>query len=189
MDAPPVWNYKDGEIVRVVVYTSCQKVQLHLNGQKIGESKEYDDERGILYWDVPYKEGVLEAIGTNDNQIAARYAITTSQKPHAIKTKAWKKSISHDSGVAQIEIQIVDQNENPVFGADNEINCTTAGPVKLLGLESGNPQDMGDYTDNKQSVYQGRMIAYLQANGKKGIARITFSSPELIDSVVEIKVK
>jgi beta-galactosidase len=189
IDAPPVWNYKDGETVRVVVYTNCQKVQLHLNGQKIGESKEYDDERGILYWDVPYKEGSLEAIGTNANQSAVHYAITTSQKPHAIKTKAWNKSISHDRGVAQIEIQIVDQNENPVFGADNEISCTTTGPVKLLGLESSNPEDMGDYTDNKQSVYQGRMIAYLQANGKKGIARITFSSPELIDSVVEIKVK
>jgi beta-galactosidase len=189
IDAPPVWNYKDGEIVRVVVYTNCRRVQLLLNGQKVGESKAYDDETGILYWDIPYQAGLLEALGTNTNRSVARYAIMTSKKPHAIKTKAWSSSISHERGVAQIEIQIVDQKETPVYWADNEISCTVSGPVRLLGLESGNSQDMGDYTDNKQNVYRGRMIAYLQAFGKKGSAKVTFSSAGLVDSVVEIKIK
>jgi beta-galactosidase len=189
IDALPLWNYWDGEIVRVMVYTNCQKAQLLLNGQKIGKFREYDDETGILYWDVPYKAGTLEVIGYNSNKPVARYAITTGKKPHAIQTKAWNDAISHVKGVAQIEIQIVDENENPVFLADNEITCITTGPVKLLGLEAGDPKDMVDYTDNKQKVYQGRMIAYLQATGKKGVAEVTFSSPGLVDSSVEIEVK
>ncbi|MBN1780334.1 DUF4982 domain-containing protein [bacterium] len=189
IDAPPLWNYKDGETVRVVVYTNCRKAQLLLNGQEIGESRAYDDEAGFLFWDVPYQAGTLEAIGMNAGQPAARYAIKTAQKPHSIRTKAWAEPIARDRGIAQIEIHIVDQDENPVFLADNEITCTTAGPVKLIGLEASNPADMGDYTDNKQKAYQGRMIAYLEATGKKGAAKVTFTSPGLVASVVEIKVE
>ncbi|MBN2010944.1 DUF4982 domain-containing protein [candidate division KSB1 bacterium] len=187
--ALPSWNYKDGEMVRVVVYTNCEKARLLLNGQQISEIKEYDNEKGFLSWDVPFKPGKLEAIGYNTDKPVAQYTIATDKAPDSIQAKAWKNAISHAEGVAQIELQIDDKNGNPVFLANNEITCTATGPLKLIGLEASNPADMGDYTDNKQNVYHGRMIAYLRATGKQGVATVTFTSPGLGDSVVEIEVK
>jgi len=67
--------------------------------------------------------------------------------------------VQADRGVAQIEIQIVDENSVPVYFSDNEIICTNEGPVKLLALGASNPQDMGDYTNNSLRVYHGRMLA------------------------------
>ena len=40
----PHWNFEEGEQVRVVAFTNCEKVTLYLNGEKIGEEypKKYD---------------------------------------------------------------------------------------------------------------------------------------------------
>jgi len=32
-------------------------------------------------------------------------------------------------------------------------------------MEAGNNTDMGDYTDNRQRVFHGRMMVYIQPNG------------------------
>ena len=188
-NALSVWNYKEGDTIRIVCYTNCKKTQLLLNGEKIGDAKNYNDETGIIHWDIPFKAGKLEAIGYNSDKEASRYAIETSKQPNAIKATAINKVVSSSKGVAQIEIQIVDEKGIPVILADNEITCLTDGPVKLLGLEASNPTDMGDYTDNKQRVFQGKMIAYIKSTGTKGKARITFRSPWLKDTFVDLDIE
>jgi beta-galactosidase/beta-glucuronidase len=188
-DALPLWNYREGDTIRVVSYTNCQKAQLLLDGQKIGDAKNRNDDTGIIFWDLPFHSGKLEVIGYNSEMEASRYAIETSKRPFGIKASASTKIISSSKGVVQIEIQIVDEDGKPVLLSDNEITCSTEGPVKLLGLEASNPTDMGDYTDNKQRVFQGKMIAYLQSTGKKGSAKVTLSSPWLKEQQVEFEIK
>ena len=188
VDALPLWNYQEGENIRVVCYSNCQMAQLILNGKKIGEPKPYDDATGIIVWDIPFATGKLEVIGYNDGNEAARFAIETSDRPHAIQAKAWKSNISKERGVAQIEIQVVDEKGVPVILSDDEITCSTEGPVKLLGLEASNPRDMGDYKSNKLRVFQGKMIAYVEATGEPGIATVSFSSPWLKCAEVEIEI-
>ena len=189
VDALPFWNYQEGENIRVVCYTNCQTAQLMLNGKKIGEPKPYDDNTGIVTWDLPFSKGRLEVIAYNEGNEAARFAIETSDRPYAIQAKAWKSHITKDRGVAQIEIQVVDKNGLPVILSDEEITCTTDGPLKLIGLEASNPRDMGDYKSNKLRVFQGKMIAYVEATGEPGIATVRFSSQWLGGAVVEIEIK
>ena len=188
-EALPLWNYREGDTIRVVCYTNCQKAELRLNGEKFGETKNHNDETGIIYWDVPFHSGKLEVAGINSGQQAAIYTIETSKRPNGISAKMTSKNIPANNGVAQIEIHIVDEDGKPVLLADNEITCVTNGPVKLIGLEASNPTDMGDYTDNRQRVFQGKMIAYLRATGQKGKARVTFSSPWLKEQVVELGIE
>ena len=42
--------------------------------------------------------------------------------------------------------------------------CALAADIDghLLGLEGSDNSDMGDYTDNVQRAYQGRLLAYLR---------------------------
>ncbi len=188
-DALPIWNYREGDSVRVVSYTNCQKAQLLLNGKKIEAEKDRNDDTGMIYWDLPFHAGKLEVIGYNAGKEASRYLLETSKQPFGIQAVTTNEILSSDKGVAQIALQIVDEDGKPVLLADNEITCTTDGPVKLLGLEASNSADMGDYTDNKQRVFQGKMIAYIQSKGEKGKAKITFSSPWLREQVVELEVK
>jgi len=48
---------------------------------------------------------------------------------------------------------------------------------------------MGDYKDNVQRVYHGRLLAYIQATGKEGKVNLTFTAPWLKDAKVSIEVQ
>jgi hypothetical protein len=189
IDALPGWNYRVGDTIRIVSYTNCKKVQLLLNGNEIGDKQEYNSETGVNHWDIPFVAGKLEVIGFNAEKEASRYVIETSSRPHSILANATNKNISSNKGVAQIEIQIVDENGKLVQMADDELTCITDGNVELLGLEASNPTDMEDYTDNRQRVFRGKMIAYLQSKGIKGKSKVSFTSPWLTEAVIEIDIE
>jgi len=189
MDAWPVWNYKNGEMIRVVCYTNAAKSRLMLNSKQFGEVKNQDENTGIIYWDVPYQEGKLEVIGMDkDEKAICNYALQSSDKPDAITAHSDLQKISKNRGLAQVVVQIVDEKGIPVMISEDEVTCTIDGPATLLGLEASNNSDMGDYSDNVQRVYHGRLLAYVQATGKTGKVNITFTSPWLKGSKVTVNV-
>jgi beta-galactosidase len=185
-DPLPLWNYKTGDTVMVVCYTNCQQAQLILNGQKVSEPKDFDKGKGFITWEIPFDAGKLEVLGVNSGLETVRFAIETSKRPYGIQASALSSEINAEGGVALVEVRITDEEGNPVILADDEITCTLSGPAKLLGLEASNPADMGDYTDNRQRVYQGKMMAYIKATGKKGLAKVRFESPWLKGAEVDL---
>lgn len=180
MDAWPVWNYREGQTIRVVCYTNAVKAKLLLNGAEVGETKEYDDNTGILFWDIPYNPGKLEVVGLDkENNPVSGYSIQTSKRPHALKVVQVDKEIKSNKGVAHIVVQVVDEDGIPVMLSDDEVTCRISGPARLLGLEASNNSDMSDYTDNRHRVFHGRILAYVQATGEAGEIKISFTSPWL----------
>jgi beta-galactosidase/beta-glucuronidase len=182
----PVWNFEEGKTVRVTCYTNAAKAKLELNGNAVGNVQNYNEQTGIIYWEIPYQAGKLEAVGLdkNDKEIA-RYAIHSSNQPYALKANV----LSNEHGLAQIVVQVVDENGAPVILSDNEITCQITGPAKLLGLEASNNGDMTDYTDNKQCAYHGRLLAYIQATGEEGTIEVSFSSPWLKQAKTTLNAK
>ena len=179
IDAWNVWNYADGQKIRVVCYTNASKARLFLNGKEVGETKEYDENTGI-WWDVPYAAGTLEVVGMDAaGNKTCGYVIRSSGRPYALTAKADDNSIVNGKGLAQITVQVVDENNIPVMLSDDEITCTIAGPAKLLGLEASNNSDMGNYRDNMQRVFRGRLLAYVQATGEPGEIKVNFTAPWL----------
>jgi beta-galactosidase len=190
MDAWPIWNYQTGQSIRVVCYTNSSKARLELNGKIVGESKEYNDNTGIIYWDIPYADGKLEVIGSDkNNNDVVRHTIQSSKHPYAIKILSSENEINKNYGLAQVIIQIVDENGTPVLISDNEITCQVTGPAIILGMEASNNSDMGDYTDNIQRVFHGKLLTYIQATGTEGTISIRFTSPWLKDVQTKITVK
>ncbi|KFF03409.1 sugar-binding domain-containing protein [Flavobacterium reichenbachii] len=188
-DAWAIWNYEAEQKIRVVCYTNATKARLELNGKVVGETKQYDEKTGIIYWDIPFASGKLEAVGldANDKEVS-RYAINSTQQPVELTIAEKDITISKDKGVAKIMVQVKDQNGFPVMLSDNEVTCTITGPGTLLGLEAGNNSDMTDYTDNIQRVFHGHIAAYIQANGAEPI-KVKFTSQWLKPVEVTINPK
>jgi len=139
---------------------------------------------------MPFQEGKLEVIGLDvkDNQTCS-YALQSSGRPYAITAETDLSEIKKDRGVAQVTVQIVDEKGIPVMISEDEVTCTIEGPAKLLGMEASNNSDMGNYRDNVQRVYHGRLIAYIQATGGEDDINIKFTATWLKDANVTIKVK
>jgi beta-galactosidase/beta-glucuronidase len=189
MDAWPIWNYEKDQIIRVVCYTNAPQAELLLNGDVVGERKPYNEETGIISWDIPFASGKLEVIGIDKTgQQVSQYAIQTTKRPDAIKVQPYKDQIK-PGGVAQIIVHVVDENGTRVMLSDNELVCEIDGDAQLLGLEASNNQDMSDYTDNRHRVYHGRMIAYIRAGESKGKITVRFSANWLKPAETKISVQ
>lgn len=185
LDAWPVWNYDNGETIRVVSYTNCTSAKLELNGEVVGEAKPYDAETGVIYWDIPYRSGELKVIGLDGTKETCSYTIQSSNRPFAI-TAGLPETNYKKGDVVQVKLQIVDENNIPVMLSDNEIECLIKGPGTLLGMEAGNNKDMTDYTDNKQRVFHGKMTIYVEVTDASERIEIKLKSPWLKGTSVSI---
>lgn len=186
-NASAVWNYEEGDQVRVVAYTNCEEAELFLNGNKIGERKPYDDQTAVIYWDVPYTNGALEVVGYKDGKPVTKDLIRTSGLPFAIKATLDKTKQIKEKECLHLMIQIEDENAIPVVLADNQITCELQGPATLLGFESGDNNAADDYRDNKQRCKNGKLLGYIQGTGK-GKVTLKLTSPLLKSSLIEFEV-
>lgn len=190
IDALPLWNYTEGQLIRVVCYTNAYQSKLILNDKLVGEPQLLNDDDGIIGWDIPYQPGSLKVIGMDKkgNQLCT-YEIKTSKQPNALTVSDYESTVKQD-GILQLTVQVVDDQGNPVYLSDNEITCDIEGNARLLGLESGNNTDMSDYTDNVHRVYHGKLLAIVQPFGnKKKDITIKFTSPWLQSTQIQVNVR
>lgn len=186
IDAWDSWNYEPGEEIRVVCYTNSPAARLLLDGEVVGQVKEMDDDTGIIHWDIPFAPGKLTAEGIGENgSVESSYTIATSGRPYAITVSSDRDSFEKPGDVAHVYIDIVDENGIPVKLADNEITVKISGPAELLALESGDNFDMGNYRDNRQRVYRGKLLGYVKAM-EAGPVTVTLTSPLLKTATLKL---
>lgn len=130
----PHWNHKEGEIVRVCVYTNCEEAELFLNGKRIGQKKvEY---LGHAQWQVPFEPGRLEAVGYRGGKAVLREARVTSGASASIRLRVDNQP--RCNGTALVTAEVLDSEGNAVChsGDDIRFTCTNG---RILGVGNGNP--------------------------------------------------
>src|SRR5690606_36350751 len=139
IDAWPIWNYQEGQLIRVVAYTNANKAYLELNGKIIGETKSDKGKHGVLFWDIPYANGSLVAVGVDANSKEnSKQQLKTSNRAQSIHIKqASEMQLSKNGEVGQLEIQSVDEMGVPVLLANDEITFESTINIRLLGIEGG----------------------------------------------------
>ena len=186
IDAFDLWNYREGQLIRVVCYTNAAQAQLKLNGEVIGEMRPYDDRSGMIHWDVPYSAGTLTAEGYDvGGNLVATYEIHTCGRPYALRATLIEPEVAAHGGVAQVLVEVVDEQGNVVKLADNMISCRVEGAALQLGLENSDNSDMTHPKARQRRAYQGYLVAYVQVVDEAPV-KLTFSSPLLEDAVLDI---
>lgn len=185
----PTWNYTAGDSVRIHCFTNCDEAELFLNGTSLGRKKLADaKDTRILTWQTIFQPGELMVKGYKNGLEINQQIIKTAGEAYGIKAVADVHSLNHNKQeLAHIEIEAVDKNSNPVYGAANETTVSIEGPAVLLGLENGDLSSHEDDKATKRKLYNGKLLAYVQAQNKPGTITIKISSPGLQDAVVTIK--
>jgi beta-galactosidase len=134
----PHWNWpgREGQPMRVVVYSNCDEVELFLNKKSLGKQKMPVNSH--LEWQVPYTPGKLEAIGyTNGKKIASDAAITTGAAK-TVELSADRTDIkANRQDVSMIQVDVHDKAGLHIPDADNEVYFTITGPGKIIGVGNG----------------------------------------------------
>ena len=118
---------------------------------------------------MDYEQGEIVVKGYKDEKVIGTGILKSSGAPAKIVAITDKKEFYiNKKDLAHIEINVEDNNGNLVYEATNELEVKIEGPAVLLGLESGDLSSHEDYKANKRKVYNGRMLAYVQASGQPG---------------------
>ncbi|MBS4179186.1 DUF4982 domain-containing protein [Bacillus sp. FJAT-49731] len=184
------WKGTDGETVRVACCTNCPEVDLLLNGESVGVKKREDFPFGTIFWDIPYAKGTLKVIGKRDETISCTHELKTAGEPVKLLSHPDTLTLKADKqDVAHIEVNILDQDNNLVYDAVNEIHCNIEGPGEIIGIECSNPKSHQDYKANYRKAYHGKLLIYVKATDQPGTIILEASSVDLASSSVVIEVK
>lgn len=150
-------------------------------------SKPYTGEQ--LIWLVPYSPGKIEARGIKKGKIVATDCYQSAEAPHSVALASNKYSVKAGSDeIIRIEIDITDKNGIPCPYASNELSFHVSGPLRLLGVDNGNPTDMFPYQQPHCRCFRGKCVVLLQSDEEKGKGTLTVQGTKLVEKKLIIEV-
>ena len=172
----------------VEIISNIPELELFLNGKSLGVKKLVDFEDRLYKWLVPFEKGELLAKGMYGGKEISS-VVETEGAATQLSVAADKPVLNADGyDVAHVVVQIQDENGNPVFLENKEIEFELSGPAKLLGVDNGSAENLQTYQNNKITTHQGRALAIFQAEKNTGKVEIKISGKDLGTKTIELKV-
>lgn len=156
------WEGCEGKVAEVEVYARAARVDLFLNGKKVGSNtlKNSCDTR----FKVEYQPGMLETVVYNQKgKEIFRNTLYTAGKETELRAIAEEQSVQKDH-LAFIRLQYTDKN-GTVKPLKRGILKVSVKGGKLLGLGNACPYNEIGYCTNETDTYWGEALAVVQADG------------------------
>jgi len=183
------WNYQTGDSVLVIAYTNCAETELFLNGKSLGKKK-YQASNSVIWWYVPYQAGEVKVVSKAANGKKFESYLKTTSEAASMKINADAQSIKADGqDVSLVEVQLFDKNNNPAYLSSNKIEFEVSGESSIIATDNGDAACQDNFKLPARKAFDGRCIAIVQSNGKKGKIKITAKSQGLASVSVEIEAK
>ena len=142
----PHWDYKDGDIAHVLVYTSAENVKLYVNDKLVGEKSvaKFDS----ITFDIPFESGVLKAVATKDGKEYTDTLVT----PGALDgVKIYPVLLGEkEEDISIYELQGIDKDGNPCQNAMQRVEFSVENG-QIIGVGNGDPDDM-DYEQKPKRI-------------------------------------
>ena len=160
----------------VVVYSREPQVRLYLNGQLVG-TQSTSEMKAVFT--LVYEPGILRAEAGSD-----RCELQTAGEPVSVRLTADRQQLKADGqSLAFITIEVVDAQGRVVPDAQKPLDVKVTGSAALLGVGNANVRDNDPYFDTQHHTWQGRAMAVIRSNGKRGKAVITVNGSRLTVNV------
>ena len=207
------WNnneiVKDGNgKVKVDVFTNAAKVELYLNGNKIGEDTATKHTTGLGYtyqtfsngkyypsFNVQWAAGTLSAKAYDEqgnliSKTEGRNSVSTNGAATKLDAYSNKTEIAADgSSLSYITVDVKDADGNIVAGANNRINFNIEGEGRIVGVDNGDASDTDSYKGNSRKAFHGKALVVVQSTKNEGTFTLTASGDGLTASKVTVNTK
>lgn len=183
----PHWNLhgREGEAVRVSVYTNCDSVELFQDGRSMGAQAV--EPFGHVEWRLIYNPGSVRAVGYKNGEPAAEETVETTGRPVALRLKLERGGVRADGqDVAIITCDCVDSEGRHVPDAAPLVRFNTNG----LGYVAGTGSDVSDHTpvtcpDRKMRA--GLISVLVRAGEQAGMLRVYAEADGLESARLDIQ--
>lgn len=186
----PHWNWlgKEGENIRVMVMANVDQIKLLLNGVELAEQKV--NAYKMNYFNVPFQEGKLEAIGFNNEIEVARATVETTGKAVSLELTPDRNSLVGDGRDAMpITVRALDNKGRAVPIDNSTVTFTVNGAGKSIGHGNGDPTSHENEKGNSRQLFNGLAQLIVQSNYEsKGEINITANAKGLKSTRISIPV-
>jgi beta-galactosidase len=171
------WPGNEGKIMNVRVYSKCTEVALFLNESLISKQKNDSTGRFTFNFKTIYKPGTLKAVVYSDGKEVASQKLETAGPTASIFISPDRNRIScNRNDLAYIAIELHDANGRLVPWESSLVKLRVEGAADLIGVDNGDPRSPRSFKTNWCKTYNGRCIAILRPEGRKGEVIFTAST-------------
>ncbi|UFT98764.1 DUF4982 domain-containing protein [Radiobacillus kanasensis] len=186
----PYWDFNVGQIIDIRVCSNAPKIELQLNGEKIG-NQDINHEHGtdlVGWWKVPYQPGELKAVAYDeDGNVIATDVRKSFGDAKKVCLSADREQIkANGTDLLFIEITTEDENGNRVENATIRVHVEVTGAGRLLGLDNGDSTDYDLYKGKSRRLFSGKLMAIVGAALEPGPIKIEVRSNGLERELLEL---
>lgn len=183
------WNHPSGSTLSIYTYTNCDEVELFLNGKSLGRKQNPSDpshRNQILWKNIPYEVGVLEAVGynhgskgrnTSEHNPLARHRIETTGKAVRLIAKAECADWLADGRDLQfVRVTAVDAKGRRVLSADDQLSFSVDGNAQIVAVTNGDICSEESYVGNSRRLWNGSAVVILKSKEKTSGTTLSVSA-------------
>ncbi|MEI6949275.1 glycoside hydrolase family 2 TIM barrel-domain containing protein [Paraflavisolibacter sp. H34] len=175
--------------VPVVVYSSCEQVELFLNGKSLGKKATNRSNEYIAEWQVPFREGQLKAVGYNGKKQVNVAELKTAGAPAALKLTADRSTIKADGqDLSYVTVELVDDKGVRHPTAENLVQFEVEGGT-IVGVGNANPRSTESFQLPQRKAWQGRALVIVQSKPNAGPIVLKAKAEGLKDASLAIAAK
>lgn len=178
------WNFRDGAVLKLYTFTTCDEVELRVGGRSIGrKANDVSDPKSrnrILWEGVEYRPGKIEAIGYRDGKEVCRQVVKTALKASRLKASVdnpdWKKD---GDDLQFVRLEALDRRGTVDPLASEMLTFSVSGPAEIVGVDNGD-QTSDEMLDGcTRSLYRGRAVVILRSLPEEGEVTLTVKGEKL----------
>ena len=186
-DAVADWNWKGYEQkpLQVSVYSSCEEVELLLNGKSLGRKKTDRSTEFMAKWDVPYQSGELKAVGYRDGKVIKSDILRTAGTATAIKLTADKTKLAADGeDLSYVTVELTDSKGLLNPKAENLVKFSLTGEGTIVGVGNANPVSLESYQSPQRKAWRGKCLVIVKTKKNAGNIRLIATSNRVKSSEI-----
>ncbi len=186
----PYWDFNEGQLIDLFIFSNCHKTELFVNGVSKGEyiHNHTDGSELTGRWQVPYEKGEIKAVGydSDGNKLCeqVRYSFGDPAEIVLAPNKTTLRADGED--MIFVGISMADEAGHPVENARNRVNVTVTGAARLVGLDNGDSTDYDQYKGTSRRLFGGRLLAMIAAKDFPGEITVKVTSHGLADKILKL---
>lgn len=178
------WNITTTAPLTVCVFTNADEAELLVNGRSLGrQTNDRSDSRRrnrLLWHDVRFEPGRIEAVAYSDGRETARHTMETTGPAVALHAETdngrWR---ADGTDLQHVRITAVDSAGRHVRTVNDRLTFAVGGPARIVGVINGDINSNEPTTGNERSLSGGTATVILRAERQAGDVTLTVTADGL----------